>query len=314
MSILKPLRIKSFEIEKPLIQGGMAVRISTSNLSAAVSEAGGLGIIGASGMDEEELRKEIREARKLTKAPIGVNIMVAISNFAELVRVSLEEKVDAIFAGAGFSRDYIDACKQTETAAVPIVSSIKAAKIAEKLGADAVVVESGDAGGHLGTSLSLNEIFREIKEELKIPVIAAGGLINKVDIEEAFNMGADAVQLGTIFAGAEESNAHPDFKKKYIEAREEDIVIIDSPAGLPGRAIMNEFVRKVAFGGEKHKPKFIKTCIKCLKKCKRNFCILDALISAQRGYVEEGIVFCGKKVSEFKKVMSVKEVFAELGF
>lgn len=314
MQSRKPLIIGDLIIEKPIVQGGMAVRISTAELAVSVSECGGLGIIGASGMDAEELRVEIRKARSLTSKPIGVNIMAAVSAFNELLKVALEEKVDAVFVGAGFSREFISAAKEAGVKAIPIISSKKAAVLSEKLGADALVFESGEAGGHLGTLEGTFELLSDIAESVNVPLIAAGGLINSKDIQRAFDEGASAVQLGTIFAASEESNAHPDYKNYYVNAKSEDIVIIESPAGLPGRALKNKFVEEVVLTGRRHEPKFIKTCIKCLKKCKRNFCILDALICAQKGYVDEGLIFCGSRVEEVKEIKSVKDIFHELGF
>jgi NAD(P)H-dependent flavin oxidoreductase YrpB (nitropropane dioxygenase family) len=309
-----PLLIGSLVIPKPLIQGGMAVRISTAELAAAVSNEGGLGIIGASGMSEDELREEIRRAKSLTDKPFGVNIMAAISNFSELLKVAVEENVGAVFVGAGFSRDFIKICKENGVAAVPIVSSVKAAVLSERLGADAVVLEAGGAGGHLGTLEPLFSLLEDVSASVKIPVIAAGGLITREEIEKAFKMGAKGVQLGTIFAASNESNAHQNFKEAYLSARNIKHCIIESPAGLPGRALNNEFVKKVVLGDEKHNPKFIKACIKCLKKCKKTFCILDALICAQKGYIDEGLIFVGEKVGEVKKIKSVSEIFKELGF
>lgn len=309
-----PLLIGNLFISKPLIQGGMAVRISTAKLAAAVSNEGGLGVIGASGMSEDELREEIRQAKSLTDKPFGVNIMAAVSNFSKLLKVAVEEKISAVFVGAGFSKDFIKLCKEKGIAAVPIVSSVKAAVLSEKLGADAVVLEAGGAGGHLGTLTPLFNLLEDVVASVKIPVIAAGGLITRKEIKEAFKKGAKGVQLGTIFAASKESNAHENFKEAYLQARSEDIVIIESPAGLPGRALKNKFVEQVVLGKKKHEPKFVKTCVKCLKKCKRTFCILDALICAQMGYTEEGLIFVGEKVEKVKRVKTVHEIFKELGF
>jgi NAD(P)H-dependent flavin oxidoreductase YrpB (nitropropane dioxygenase family) len=305
---------EKLSLEKPIIQGGMAVRISTAELAAVVSEAGGFGIIGASGMSPEELRLEIRKARKLTSRPFGVNIMAAVSAFKELLSVALEEKVTAVFVGAGFVREFFSMCRDAGVLPVPIVSSAKAAVLSERLGAEVVVFESGEAGGHLGTLEGTFSLLPEIVSAVKIPVIAAGGLASKEDIQKAFNYGAAAVQLGTVFAASEESAAHEDFKRYYLQAKSDDIVIIDSPAGLPGRALKNRFVEKVVLPEKKHEPKIIKTCIKCLKKCKRNFCILDSLICAQKGYIDEGLIFCGSKVEEVKTIQSAQEIISFLSF
>jgi len=305
---------EKLRLEKPIIQGGMAVSISTAELAAAVSEAGGFGVIGASGMSPDELREEIKKTRLLTSRPFGVNIMAAVTAFLDLLRVALEEKVAAVFVGAGFVRDFIKMCRDAGVLPIPVVSSVKAALLAERLGAEAVVLESGEAGGHLGTFEKTFELLPEVVASVKIPVIAAGGLITKEDIKKAFDFGAAAVQLGTAFAASRESAAHEDYKKFYVEARTEDIVIIDSPAGLPGRALKNRFVSEIVIPGKRHLPKIIKSCIKCLKICKHNFCILDALVCAQKGYIDDGLVFCGSRVGEVKKVLAAGEIIASLGF
>lgn len=308
------MRIGKVEIEKPIIQGGMAVRISGAELAASVSEEGGLGVIAGSGLSEDEFREEIRKARRLTSKPIAVNIMRAITSFFDLLKVALEEKVEVVFVGAGFSRDFITMCRDAGSEPVPIVSSAKAAVLSERAGASAIVVESGEAGGHLGTLNSLREIFPEVLRAVKIPAIAAGGILTKDEVKSYLEKGAEGVQLGSIFAASKESSAHEDFKQKYIEAKEEDIVLIESPAGLPGQAIRNWLVDEVILKKRKYEPKIIKKCIKCLAKCTHSFCILDALTLAQKGYVEEGLVFAGKSAARIKKSLSVKEIFAELGF
>lgn len=313
--MLPSLKIGSKEIAVPIIQGGMAVRISTAYLAAEVANQGGVGVIGASGMSEEELRQEIREARALSrlfKGLIGVNIMVAITQFKDLLRVALEEKVDFVLAGAGFSRDLFLMAKDTGVELLPIVSSVKAAQISEKLGAKAVVLESGEAGGHLGTDKPLFSILSQVVKSVKIPVIAAGGILYPEDIKRAFQEGARGVQMGTRFAASEESNPHQNWKDYYLQAKPEDVVIIESPAGLPGQAIRNLLIEKIIRKSKEYKPRIIKTCQNCLKKCKRNFCILDTLILAQQGDVENGLIFSGKRVGEIKEILPVKEIFRRL--
>ncbi len=310
--MLPPLKIGTKEIAIPIIQGGMAVKISTAPLAAEVANQGGVGVIGASGMGEEELRQEIREAKSLSNGLIGVNIMVAITQFKNLLRVAFEEKVDFVLAGAGFSRDLFLMAKDTGVEVLPIVSSVKAAQISEKMGAKAVVLESGEAGGHLGTDKPLFFILSQVVKALKIPVIAAGGILHPEDIKKAFREGAQGVQIGTFFAASAESNSHQNWKDYYLQAKPEDVVLIESPAGLPGRAIRNTLIEKVISKGKRYKPKIVKTCQKCLKNCKRNFCILDALILAQRGDVENGLIFSGKRVGEIKEILTVKEIFKKL--
>ncbi len=291
------------------MQGGMAIRISTARLAAAVGEAGGIGLIAASGMTLDELRHEIRLARSLTpKGLIGINAMVAARVFPDLVRTAIEEGIDLVVAGAGFSRDMFGIGKETGTPIVPIVSSAKLAKISESLGASAVVVEGKEAGGHLGTDRSMKVIVPEVRAAVKIPVIAAGGIINGRDIVEAFKLGANGVQMGTRFMASEESNAAPALKEFYLKAKPEDVVIIKSPVGLPGRAVKNPFAEKILEGTAD----IPDTCDACLKHCERNFCIIKALIRAQQGDTETGLVFTGEYIHKIDAILPVKEIFARL--
>ncbi|NPV25867.1 MAG: nitronate monooxygenase [Firmicutes bacterium] len=303
---LPALNIGNLVARIPIIQGGMAVRISTSSLAAAVAEEGGIGLIAATGMAADELRHEIRRARELTSGIIGINVMFAIRDFALLVKTAIEEKIDLVVTGAGFSRDIYDWGKQTKTPIVSIVSSAKLAKLAEKLGAAAVVVEGKEAGGHLGTDRSMKEIVPEVREAVNIPVIAAGGIIDGQDIVEAFRLGANGVQMGTRFAASVESGASLEFKQLYLNAN--GTVLIKSPVGLPGRAIMNSFVERI-LGGDLPKPT---KCDHCLKQCSYTFCILKALNNAQKGNLLEGLVFSGENVHRIKEILSVKEIFARL--
>ncbi|MFA6951164.1 MAG: nitronate monooxygenase, partial [Lentimicrobiaceae bacterium] len=225
----------------PIVQGGMAIRLSTASLAAAVAREGGIGLIAASGMPFEELRKEIRLARKLSegKGLIGINAMVAARAFLGLITTAAEEKIDLIVAGAGFSRDMFAVGREYGVAIVPIVSSLKLAKISEKLGAAAIVVEGTEAGGHLGTQRSIKDILPEIVAEVNIPVIAAGGAVDGHDIAELLKLGANGVQMGSRFAASEESNGAPALKEFYLQMTKEDVVQIDSPVGYKGRAILN---------------------------------------------------------------------------
>ncbi len=306
---LPELRIGNLVARVPIMQGGMAIRISTARLAAAVGEAGGIGLIAASGMTLDELRHEIRLARSLTpKGLIGINAMVAARVFPDLVRTAIEEGIDVVVAGAGFSRDMFGIGKETGTPIVPIVSSAKLAKISESLGAAAVVVEGKEAGGHLGTDRSMKVIVPEVRAAVKIPVIAAGGVINGRDIVEALKLGADGVQMGTRFMASEESNAAPALKEFYLKAKPEDVVIIKSPVGLPGRAVKNPFAAKI-LEGTADTPD---TCDACLKHCERNFCIIKALIRAQQGDTETGLVFTGEYIHKIDAILPVKEIFARL--
>lgn len=308
--MFQPPKIKIGDLitSSPIIQGGMAVRVSTSPLAAAVADAGGIGIIGATGMGIEELRMEIREAKKLTKGIVGVNIMFAISEFTQMVKASLEEKVDTIFTGAGFSRDIYKLGREAGVPIVSIVSSARLAKLAEKFGAAAVVVEGTEAGGHLGTDKPLFEILPAIREAIKIPLIAAGGIVNGEGIARAIKMGADGVQMATRFVLSKECTVADSFKKMYLKAKSEDVTVIPSPVGMPGRALKNNYVNKL-LAGQANPPI---DCDGCLKHCTGQYCILKALENSRIGNVEDGVVFVGKNVTEIKEILSVKEIFNNL--
>lgn len=305
---LPQLKIGNLVPEIPIIQGGMAVRISTAPLAAAVAEEGGIGLIAATGMGIDELRREIAKARELTKGIIGINIMFAASQFANAVKAAIEEGIDLVVQGAGFSRDIFSWGKASGVPIVSMVSSPKVAQLAEKLGASAVVVEGREAGGHLGTDRSVKEVLPLVKQAVKIPVLAAGGVIDGYTMREMFRLGADGVQIGTRFAASVESNAADEFKQLYLNAKPEDVVLIQSPVGLPGSSIKNAFVERL-FEGENLRPE---GCDNCLKKCSRNFCILKALTRAQQGDVETGLVFAGAKVGEIKEILTVKEIIKRL--
>jgi nitronate monooxygenase len=306
--ILPKLRIGRLKPVLPIIQGGMAVRISTSSLAAAVANEGGIGIIAASGMSSQELREEIRRARALSSGIIGINVMYAVSTFAELFKTALQEGIDLVISGAGFSRDMFAWGKEARVPVVPIVSSVKLAKISERLGAQALVVEGKEAGGHLGTTSSVAEIVPEVKKSVSIPVIAAGGIVEGKDIVKAIKYGADGVQMGTRFAASEESNAAQKLKEFYVSLGKREFVLIDSPVGLPGRALKNEFTEKLISG--EIAP--LRKCKQCLKMCEGNFCIMTALKNAQQGNLKDGLVFVGESIEKIKKIMSVKEIIRTL--
>jgi NAD(P)H-dependent flavin oxidoreductase YrpB (nitropropane dioxygenase family) len=302
------LHIGKLVAKIPVIQGGMAVKVSMASLAAAVANEGGIGLIAGSGLTIAELRAEIREARKRTKGIIGVNIMFAVREFAQLVRTALEEKIDLLVSGAGFSRDIFSWGKEADTPVVPIVSTAKLAKLSEKLGAAAVIVEGCEAGGHLGTDRPMREILPEVIEAVKIPVIGAGGVIDGFDVAEVLKMGAAGVQMGTRFALSEECNAAPAFKQYLLDAKEENTVFVQSPVGMTGRAIVNDFTRMLE-NKEDVKPT---RCIKCLKNCKENYCIISRLLMAQRGDVQNGLIFIGAKFYQVKEILSVHQIFENI--
>ena len=304
---LPELKIGDKIAKLPIVQGGMAIRLSTARLAAAVANEGGIGLIAASGMSHGELRYEIRLARALTKGIIGINIMVAARDSAGVVKTAIQEGIDLVVAGAGFSRDVFGMGKESKTPIVPIVSSVKLAKISEKLGASAVVVEGKEAGGHLGTDISVRELIEPIRAAVKIPVIAAGGMLTGQDIVDIIRKGANGVQMGSRFAASIESNAAPSLKEYYLKSKPEDIVVIHSPVGLPGRAVRTPFSKRVMEG-----PVPPKTCDNCLKNCKHNFCIIKSLIRAQQGDLETGLVFTGEFMPRIQKILSVKEIINNL--
>lgn len=303
------LTIGRFTPKYPIIQGGMAVRVSTAPLAGAVADVGGIGVIGATGMDPDELRNEIREARQIApKGIIGINIMYAAREFAKIVRTAIEEKIDMIFTGAGFSRDVFAWGKEAGVPIVSIVSNVKVAKMAEKLGASAVVAEGTEAGGHLGTDRSIKEILPEIKAAVKIPVIAAGGIVDGKGIAEMIRLGADGVQMATRFVMSVECTVSDAFKKLYLQAKPEDVVEILSPVGLPGRALKNSLVSRI-FSGDAPEPE---NCRACLKHCSQSFCIMDALVNSRNGNTTDGLVFCGQNVHRIKDILPVRTIFDNL--
>lgn len=307
---LKQLKIGDMEPRFPIVQGGMGVGISLSKLAAAVANAGGIGTISGTGISVEELRYHIRKARKLTKHKgyIGVNVLFAMNDFAEKMKVAMEEKVDFIVSGAGISRDMYSWGREHGIPVISIVSTAKLARLSERLGAAAVVVEGHEAGGHLGTERPLFEILPEVTSVVNIPVIAAGGILTGEDVAEAFYLGASAVQMGTRFVASEECDAPLSFKQKYVDARKEDTVLVKTTVGLQGRAIQNKFIEKIS-GGKKLK---IPKCYNCLKNCSYQFCTLDSLFKSMEGDVENGLVFSGERVHEIKQILPVQQIIEKI--
>jgi nitronate monooxygenase len=344
------LKIGDLVSRIPIIQGGMGVGISLAGLASAVANEGGIGIIAAAmiGIDEPDvavnpteaniraLKREIRKARKLTDGIIGVNIMVAMTHYADLVRASIEEAVDIIISGAGLPMDlpgYI--INGAKTKLVPIVSSGRAARlICQKWLAkynylpDAFVVEGPKAGGHLGLKkeqiddpdYALERLVKEVIETVKpiasernttIPVIAAGGIFTGADIREMLNLGAAGVQMGTRFVATHECDADPGFKQTYLNAKKEDLVIIKSPVGLPGRAVRNRFLDEVENGNKKP----FKCPYQCVKTCdpaKSPYCIALALAGAKKGKFKNGFAFAGANAYRVDEIISVKDLIRSL--
>ncbi|MGI6037275.1 MAG: NAD(P)H-dependent flavin oxidoreductase [Limnochordia bacterium] len=292
----------------PIIQGGMAVAVSTGKLAAAVANAGGIGTIAGTGLKVQELIQEIRKARETTSGYIGVNVLFAVKEFADLVLAAMREKVDFIVSGAGFSRDMFTWGKEHDVPVIPVVSSDRLAKLAEKLGAAAVVVEGKEAGGHLGTDRPVAEILPEVRQAVSIPIVAAGGIMDGYDIAAMIKLGADGVQMGTRFVASTECEAHPAFKEKYVNSTKDDVVLIESPVGLPGRALRNRFTDLLTSQGKLG----IVKCNRCLKKCSTKYCILDVLRRSVQGDVEDGLVFAGEEVHRIKSILPVQEIMDRL--
>lgn len=347
---MKELQIGSLKVKLPIIQGGMGVCVSLSGLASAVANEGGIGVISAVGIGLKEpnyrknykeankiaFRKEIRKARAKTDGIIGANIMMAITDYDDLLKIAFEEKLDVVFVGAGLPlKNPSFIFENNTTKFVPKVSSSRAAKLIFKYWSekynrvpDAIVVEGPMAGGHLGfkkktllnheASLAsivketVNEIdFFEQKYGIEIPVIAGGGIYSGKDMFDIMNVGAKAVKMGTRFVTTNECDVSEKFKQNYISCSPEDITIIDSPVGLPGRVITNDFVKEIQQG--KQKP--INCSWKCLKTCdykKSQFCIAEALFNAAQGDFTHGFSFAGTKAYMAKEIISVKETFNQI--
>jgi len=345
------LRIGNLVAPTPIIQGGMGVGISLSSLASAVAEAGGIGVIAANaiGLLEKDyykdgreanlraLRREIRKAREMTKGIIGVNIMVAVSDFHELLDLAIEEKVDIIFMGAGLPIKGlpVEKIRKNGVKIAPIVSSARATEMIFKMWKkiyndipDAVVFEGPKAGGHLGfTEEQLNDpafqleaIVPEIAKVLipygqeyarEIPLIAGGGVYTGEDIYQVLQSGAQGVQMATRFVATDECDADIRFKQAYVDCKEEDIGIIKSPVGMPGRAIRNKFITDSEAG---IRPAF--TCAwKCLSSCKAqdaNYCISIALNNARKGVLQGGFVFAGANAYKIQEIVPVASLVSEL--
>ena len=305
---LPSLNIAGFTASFPLIQGGMSIKVSTSALAAPVANCGGIGVIGGSCIEPEDLKADIRKAKDNSKGPIAVNIMFAMKNFYNLVTASVDAGVDMIITGAGFSRDIFKIGKEHNVPIVMIVSSPGLAKLAEKLGAAAIIVEAKEAGGHLGTESPLREIFPAIRKVIsKIPLIAAGGITNGYEMAEMMDKyGADGVQIASRFILSEECDVADEFKQAYLNAKKEDIVLTQSPVGLPGRALNTPFVQKMNAGEDVR----TKECLwHCIKKCSYKYCINERLNMARIGNIKEGLVFSGENTYKMNKILPVAEIF-----
>jgi nitronate monooxygenase len=347
---LPELVIGDLTIPVPIIQGGMGVGISLSGLSSAVANEGGIGVVSAAmpGIHEPDiatdsdsanirvLTREIRKAKKLTRGVLGVNVMVALTNYAQMVRTAIVEGIDIIFSGAGLPMDLPGFLTPgARTKLVPIVSSGRAAQLICKKWLtrfdympDAVVVEGPKAGGHIGfkpeqinnPGFAIEKLVTDVIETLRpieaeygrtIPVIAAGGIFSGADIHEFMQRGAAGVQMGTRFVATHECDADEAFKQTYIDAQEEDLVIINSPVGMPGRVVRNTFIDAVNQG---RKTPF-RCPFQCLKTCnpqKSPYCIAMALGNARMGKLKHGFAFAGQNAYRVEEIISVKELMTLL--
>ena len=308
MAKMPTLTIGNVTSRLPVIQGGMAVGISMAPLAAAVAQAGGIGLIAGSGLTPDELSKEIRAARRLTDGVVGVNIMVAVSVFKDLVAAALESGADLLVCGAGFSRDVFAWAAEAGVPVVPIVGSARVATLSQRFGAASVIVEGVEAGGHLGTDREMLELLPEIVAAVDIPVIGAGGVVTGADIKRTMDAGAAGVQMGSRFAATVESSAPEAFKQMYVNATDSDVILVKSPVGLPGRALDNPFSRRINNGD--YPP--IERCVSCLKKCGRDYCIIDRLLAARYGDVKDGLVFAGSSVARIHDILTVAELMHRL--
>lgn len=347
---LPVLRIGDLEVKLPIIQGGMGVGISLSGLASAVANEGGIGVISTSGIgmlepdfrtdlasaNERALRREIRQAKKSSHGIIGVNVLVALSDYLRLIQVALEEKVDAIFLGAGLPLRFPDNFINTvKTKIIPIVSSARALKLIFQYWIkhyhrvpDAVVVEGPLAGGHLGfkkeqiddPAYALENIVPEVLAAVstfenevgrKVPVIAAGGVFTGEDIYRYLQMGAGGVQMATRFVATEECDASDAFKQAYMSCSKEDLVIIDSPVGLPGRAISNKFLEDVK-AGQKQPFQCNWACLRTCDFTSAPYCICEALTNAKKGHLNNGFAFAGANAYRINKLTTVKNLIQTL--
>ena len=332
----------------PIIQGGMGVGVSLHKLAGTVSKEGGIGVISTADIGYQEpdfntnplaanlraIGSEIKKAREIAGSDkiLGVNVMVALQNYAEIVKECVKQKIDLIISGAGIPKDLPEFVKNSNTKIAPIVSSLRCCQLIVKhwikkynYVPDMIVIEGPKAGGHLGfkkeelETSNLEDITKEVVQYVKevekeyqkeIPVIAAGGIWDNKDINKFLELGADGVQMATRFVTTYECDASNEFKEAYINAKEEDIKIISSPVGMPGRALYNEFIKST----ENEKSKITK-CYKCIKTCdikNTPYCITKALINSVKGNLKEGLIFCGSNVDKVKELMTVHDLMEEL--
>lgn len=343
------LVIGDLRAEVPVIQGGMGVGISLSSLAGSVAANGGIGIISTAQIGWREpdfyenpfeanfraIRKELKKAKEIAPGGIvGVNIMVATQRYEEYVRCAADAGADVIISGAGLPVDLPAYVEGTKAKIAPVVSSLKSFVVLCRLWErkysrypDFVVVEGPKAGGHLGFTLEeletctqevYDEVIRSIvkkaeeygeKAGRKIPVIVAGGIFDGEDMKHALSLGADGVQAATRFVTTEECDAAPEYKDAYIKAKKEDICIVKSPVGMPGRAIRNAFIERT-----KTEKCRITHCYQCITTCnpaKIPYCITQALVNAAEGKLDDALLFCGENAYRCEKMEKVEDIMKE---
>lgn len=287
-------------IKYPIIQGGMAW-VAEHHLAAAVSEAGGLGIIGAASAPVEIVREEIQKAKELTDKPFGVNIMLLNPNAPDIARLVIEEKIAAVTTGAGTPEKYMDMWKEAGIKVIPVVASVAMAKRMERCGADAVVAEGMEAGGHIGSQTTM-VLVPQIVDAVKIPVIAAGGIGDGRGFAAVRMLGADAVQMGTRFVVAEESIVHENYKERIIKAKDIDSVVTGQSTGHPIRILRNQ-MSKEYLKKEKEGASFEELEMMTLGTLRR--AVID-------GDVVRGSVMAGQIAGLIQKKQSCREIIEEI--
>lgn len=346
---LKPLKIGDLIAKVPVVQGGMGVGVSLSGLAGAVAKEGGVGIISTAqigykeegfdtdpiGTNLKAIETEVKKAREIApKGIIGVNIMVATRQYEEYVKAAVKAGVDLIISGAGLPMTLPELTRGFKTKIAPIVSSLKSVQVIWKywekkynVSPDMVVIEGPKAGGHLGFTYEqlqdipglnfeeeIKRIIAFVKENAarigkEISVVVAGGIYNREDAEKMVELGADGVQMATRFVTTHECDASMEYKQSYIDAKQEDIIIVKSPVGMPGRAIKNPFMDKAALGQIPHGKCHL--CISTCKPMETPYCITEALVNAVTGNIENALLFCGTNAYRATKLESVADIMRE---
>ena len=288
------------QIEYPIIQGGMAW-VAEHHLAAAVSEAGGFGLIGAASAPPEIVREEIRKAKELTDKPFGVNIMLLNPNADEVAKIVVEEGIQAVTTGAGNPEKYMPMWKEAGVKVIPVVASVAMAKRMERYGADAVVAEGMEAGGHIGNQTTM-ALIPQIVDAVNIPVIAAGGIGDGRGVAASFMLGAEGVQMGTRFVVADESIVHDNYKDRVVKAKDIDSVVTGQSTGHPVRCLRNQMTKEYIKKEQEGVPfeELERMTLGSLRKA-----VMD-------GDILNGTVMAGQIAGLVSKRQSCKEILQEI--